>query len=74
METKQELEALTGLERGELEAWVEESGEKRYRAGQILEWVYYKRVGELGDMTNLGKGFRERMGESFSLRTAEVLE
>ncbi|MEM7147127.1 MAG: 23S rRNA (adenine(2503)-C(2))-methyltransferase RlmN, partial [Verrucomicrobiota bacterium] len=46
----------------------------RYRGGKMWEGVYEQRVGELGEMTNLGKGFRERLGESFSLRTAEVVE
>ncbi|MEM8954774.1 MAG: 23S rRNA (adenine(2503)-C(2))-methyltransferase RlmN [Verrucomicrobiota bacterium] len=74
MNVQRERPSLTGIERQELEAWVEGEGEKRYRAGQILEWVYGKRAEGVGEMSNLGKGFRERLDESFALHTARVVE
>ena len=58
MEAAEILPSLTGLEKGELEGILEEAGERPYRAKQILEWVYEKRVGRFEDMTNLGLGLR----------------
>lgn len=34
-------------------------GQPRFRAGQILEWVYKKRVTDPAEMSNMPKGFRE---------------
>ena len=52
-------QSVTGLEKAELEAFFEERGERSFRAGQVLEWVYEKRVTGFVEMTNLGRGLRE---------------
>ncbi|MEE1008382.1 MAG: 23S rRNA (adenine(2503)-C(2))-methyltransferase RlmN [Agathobacter sp.] len=43
----------------ELKAFVEEIGEKAFRAKQIYEWIHVKNVDSFDEMTNLSKNFRE---------------
>ena len=39
----------------DLVAWFEEHGEKKFRAGQLWDWLYRKRVTSFEEMTNLSK-------------------
>ncbi|MFK7695293.1 23S rRNA (adenine(2503)-C(2))-methyltransferase RlmN [Paenibacillus sp. HJGM_3] len=47
------------------QAWVKENGEPAFRAGQIFDWLYVKRVDSFEEMTNLSKGLREKIREQF---------
>lgn len=57
--------SIYGLKKEELVAWVLEQNEKKYRANQIWEWLYQKRVRSFDDMTNLSKGLIETLNETF---------
>ena len=50
---------LLGLTQAKLEAFFEELGEKRFRAGQVMKWIHHFGVDNFDDMTNLGKALRE---------------
>ncbi|WP_096464958.1 23S rRNA (adenine(2503)-C(2))-methyltransferase RlmN [Aneurinibacillus soli] len=50
-----------------LKEWMEKNGEKAFRAGQVFDWLYGKRVNSLDEMSNLSKGLREKLAASFSL-------
>ncbi|HBR28866.1 MAG TPA: 23S rRNA (adenine(2503)-C(2))-methyltransferase RlmN [Firmicutes bacterium] len=52
---------FTGLNLQELEAVVLELGEPRYRARQLMDWVYKKGTDDLDQMSNLPVSFRERL-------------
>jgi 23S rRNA (adenine2503-C2)-methyltransferase len=52
---------------------LKEMGEKPFRATQILEWVYKKRVGKFDEMTNLSQSLREQLKENFSMETGELI-
>lgn len=54
---------ITGLNLEELEDLVSELGEPRYRARQLLDWVYKKGIDDLGLMGNLPALFRQRLQE-----------
>ena len=47
----------------ELEDFVEELGERRYRGRQIADWLYDKLVDDVFLMTNLPKNFRSKLSE-----------
>ena len=67
--------ALTGLLPEELAAALTAAGEKPYRAKQIHEWVFQKRVGSYAEMTNLPVPLRESLAANHpfhSLRTAKI--
>ncbi len=50
----------------EFKLWMEEAGEKAFRAKQVFEWVY-KGVETFDEMTNINKTLREKLDENFSL-------
>ena len=57
--------SIYGLTRQELIEWVEENGEKKFRATQIWEWLYRKRVQSFEEMTNLSKDLIETLNDQF---------
>jgi 23S rRNA (adenine2503-C2)-methyltransferase len=56
----------------ELKAKMIELGEPEYRATQLFQWVYRRRVYDLDKMSNLSKALRSRMAESFTILAGEV--
>lgn len=57
----------------ELQEWVGEQFEPHYRAGQILDWIYKKRVKNIQDMSNLPVGLRDRLAAQFALGHLELV-
>jgi 23S rRNA (adenine2503-C2)-methyltransferase len=47
------MKGLFGLDESEIKSWLLEKGEKPFRAGQILEWLYGKQAASWEEMTNL---------------------
>lgn len=62
---------LLSLSRDELSDELEKLGEPRYRAGQLCEWVYKKRVADFTAMSNMPAALRTRLAEHFQLRPLE---
>jgi len=62
--TKQSIYSLT---QEELIAWFEEHGEKKFRATQVWDWLYQKRVREFNEMSNLSKATIELLDQSFEI-------
>ncbi len=56
----------------ELEAWVQEIGEKKFRASQIFEWLHQKKVLHIEEMKNLPKQLRERLATDGWIPAAEL--
>jgi 23S rRNA (adenine2503-C2)-methyltransferase len=50
----------------ELESW----GEKPFRAKQIWEWLWAKQAKSFEEMTNLSKGLRQKLEETYAFHTA----
>ena len=65
------LLALTGLTPESLAAWLKEQGEPSFRAAQILEWVWKKKVTSFDAMTNLPAALRGKLTASFRLGALE---
>ena len=53
---------LFGMTLEEIEAFIEPLGKSRYRARQILRWLYRTPVKSFDEMTNISKGFRRDLG------------
>ena len=64
---------LTGETLDSLTARLAERGEPAFRAQQILEWLYKKRVRSWDEMTNLSKPLRSWLAETFDLLPAELV-
>jgi 23S rRNA (adenine2503-C2)-methyltransferase len=65
-------ESLLGTTHDELAALLSGWNEKPYRAKQIQEWVFRRRVTNFDDMTNLGGPLREKLKEHTALRTMQL--
>jgi 23S rRNA (adenine2503-C2)-methyltransferase len=57
----------------ELRRELRELGEPPYRAGQITDWLYKKRVDTIDEMTNLPLPLRGRLAETFSLGKIDIV-
>jgi 23S rRNA (adenine2503-C2)-methyltransferase len=53
----------------EWQAWIKENGESSFRAGQIFDWLYVKRVLSFEEMSNLPKGLRDKLAAQFEFVT-----
>ncbi len=60
------------LSKKALESFLEEHGEKKFRAKQIEEWLWTKGVDTFEEMTNLSKITRQLLEEHFSLPKAQI--
>jgi 23S rRNA (adenine2503-C2)-methyltransferase len=63
---------LYELKQDELTSLVEGWGEPKFRAKQIWEWLYDKRVTSIDAMTNLPKSLRERLAAETTLGRLEL--
>jgi 23S rRNA (adenine2503-C2)-methyltransferase len=64
---------LKSLLLSELQEQLCNLGEPSYRADQILDWLYKKRVDTIDKMTNLPRSLRSLLAEKFSLGTIEIV-
>jgi len=64
---------LKSLLLSELQEQLCNLGEPSYRAGQILDWLYKKRVDTMDKMTNLPRSLRSRLAEKFTLGKIEIV-
>nr|WP_150959708.1 23S rRNA (adenine(2503)-C(2))-methyltransferase RlmN [Aneurinibacillus sp. XH2] len=53
--------------------WMKENGLPSFRAGQIFDWLYVKRVESFEAMTNLPKSLREKLEEEFQFVTLKEI-
>jgi len=58
---------LAGIDRETLEQFFVERGEKKFRAQQVLQWLYQRGVSNINEMTDLSKSLRELL-----LRDTEI--
>lgn len=58
----------------ELKKEFENIGEKPYRAGQVYEWIYQKKVTSFDEMTNISIDLREKLKENFHLGLFKIVK
>ncbi|MBE3554136.1 MAG: 23S rRNA (adenine(2503)-C(2))-methyltransferase RlmN [Thermicanus sp.] len=66
-----EKELIYSLTFEQLEKWLTDHGEARFRASQIYDWLYRKRVHSFDEMLNLSKGLRTKLQENFDMESLE---
>jgi 23S rRNA (adenine2503-C2)-methyltransferase len=64
---------LLGMTRSELETFFIEMGEKRFRAQQLMQWMYQRRVTDFSEMHNIGKGLQVHLTETAEVGLPEIL-
>ncbi|NRG45634.1 23S rRNA (adenine(2503)-C(2))-methyltransferase RlmN [Bacillus sp. CRN 9] len=65
--------SIYSLQLHDVKEWLKENNEKAFRAEQIFDWLYTKRVTTFEDMTNLSKGLREKLSAKFTLTTLKTI-
>lgn len=63
---------LYTLDKDQIAALLKEWGEPRYRADQVWDWLYNRRVDSFDAMTNLPKTLRDRLKSETRLGTLEL--
>ena len=58
---------LTGMTLEQMEQLFESIGQPKYRAAQLFNWIYKKRIAKLDDMTNFSKQLRQQLSESATI-------
>ncbi len=56
----------------ELQEWFVASGDKKFRAVQVYDWLWKKGVRAIDSMSNLSKETRSKLAESFSFPALEL--
>lgn len=67
------LPSIYSLTKNNLEQWLVEKGEKKFRAQQIWEWLYQKKVTTFSEMTNLAKGLIQLLEENFVINPLKLV-
>ncbi|WP_342575252.1 23S rRNA (adenine(2503)-C(2))-methyltransferase RlmN [Solibacillus sp. FSL K6-1781] len=65
--------SVYSLRLDEMKEWLTANGEKAFRAAQIYEWLYEKRVQTFEEMSNLPKALREKLEAEFALTTLSTI-
>ena len=63
---------LVGLSRAELAEEMAGIDAEPFRARQLWHWIYHRGVTDFAAMTNLAKGFRERLADTYELRRPDI--
>jgi 23S rRNA (adenine2503-C2)-methyltransferase len=67
------MNSIKGLTLDELAERFRAAGDPAYRAKQVIEWLYDKRVRDFAAMTNLPAALRERLAGEFADRPLELV-
>ncbi|MBU6446410.1 MAG: 23S rRNA (adenine(2503)-C(2))-methyltransferase RlmN, partial [Verrucomicrobia bacterium] len=58
----------------ELKIWMEQNGEKPFRAAQVFDWIYAKDALHFDAMTNMSKTLRDKLAQQFSFPILKLLK
>ncbi len=65
---------IYGMTIENLEKYLEQIGEKKYKAIQIYDWLYRERVSDFDKFTNLKKELRSKLKEDFSMQRLSIIK
>jgi len=68
------MESIYNLNIEDLENYLLKNSYKKYRAIQIMEWLYEKRVDSFELMTNLGKDLIEKLSSHFYFDSLKIIK
>jgi 23S rRNA (adenine2503-C2)-methyltransferase len=68
------MKEICSFSLSEIKKWLEESGEKGFRAAQIFDWIYCKDAADFDAMTNLGKELRAKLKAEFAFPTIKLIK
>ena len=68
-----EKQSIYSLRYDEMQQWLIDHGQQKFRAKQIFEWLYQKRVNTIDEMTNLSKELRQILKDHFAIDRKSVV-
>ncbi|KIL34390.1 RNA methyltransferase [Cohnella kolymensis] len=63
--------SIYGLTLDQLTAWLQEHGHTKFRANQVWEWLYRKRVTSFAEMADVNKECTQLLADHFVIETLE---
>ncbi|GGA83118.1 23S rRNA (adenine(2503)-C(2))-methyltransferase RlmN [Ornithinibacillus halotolerans] len=63
--------SIYGLTKEQLTEWLLENGQKRFRAEQVWDWLYKKRVHQFSEMKNVNKETIELLEENYVIESLD---
>lgn len=70
--TENGLTNLLGLTRPQLEEYIAGLGSKPFRARQLMNWIYKRGEGRIGEMTDLAKDFRAQLSQCAQVHVPRI--
>jgi len=64
---------IFGITQEQLEKYFLSINEKKFKAIQVYEWLYQKRVSSFNEMTNIKKEIINKLNEDFNLKRLEII-
>ncbi|NIK11457.1 23S rRNA (adenine(2503)-C(2))-methyltransferase RlmN [Alkalibacillus almallahensis] len=61
--------SIYGLTQEQLQNWLVENGEKRFRADQVWDWLYRKRVKSFDEMKNVNQATIDLLSEHYQIQS-----
>ncbi|GIN84648.1 putative dual-specificity RNA methyltransferase RlmN [Heyndrickxia sporothermodurans] len=65
-------QSIYGLTIDQLTEWLLEHGQKKFRAQQVWEWLYRKRIKSFSEMSNINKECLQLLEEHFDIHTLKL--
>ncbi len=72
MRDTHEQKSIYGLTYEQLQDWLTNHGQRRFRVDQVWNWLYKKRINQFSDMKNVNKETIALLEENFALHTMKV--
>ncbi|MFN0031090.1 MAG: 23S rRNA (adenine(2503)-C(2))-methyltransferase RlmN [Flavobacteriales bacterium] len=70
----EKLKDIRNLTNEELLSFFESHGEKKFRAKQVMEWLWQKSAGSFDEMSNLSVATRKMLSENFTLNKIKLAD
>ena len=72
-ETSKIKPSIYSIQLPALKEWLAKNGEKPFRAEQIFDWLYKKRISSFEEMSNVSKGLRDKLESAFVITTLKTI-
>ncbi|MDR1693705.1 MAG: 23S rRNA (adenine(2503)-C(2))-methyltransferase RlmN [Lactobacillaceae bacterium] len=64
---------LVGLSKEEIRKEIETLGEKKFRADQLWQWIYFHGAADFDKMTSFSKDFREKLKQNYTITRPKIV-
>ena len=68
------MKNIYGMTLSDLETYFISIGDKKFKAIQVFEWLYKKRVSSFQEMTNVKKETLNKIEEDFNLDKLKIID